>query len=238
MKRTTKSILSILLALAMLLSFVPTSAFAATTTYHAYMGIQTNNTLWIFRNKVDDATYGLGTDAFKGLSSVESNEVVAHDGTFTDVDITADGTYTVTLENPDFAGETTLSQLFVSTDIPTDSGATFTDVSVKFDGTTQYTWADALMNPEEKTYNMILLQNIWNKDATDLFFYPMPFSKCEITFTVSGLPAASDDAAATSTDSSSTDTTAAASTGVVGLGVVYGLGALATGAVALKRKNK
>ena len=45
-------------------------------------------------------------------------------------------------------------------------------------------------------------------------------------------------AAAASDDSAAADTTSVPKTGVVGLGLVYGLGALATGAFALKRNEK
>lgn len=155
--------------------------------YNAYMGIQTNTTLWIFRNAYDDATYGFGTEEFKGLSSVAAGAVTSYEGTFTDAVIDGDGTYTVTLENPDFQDEERLSLLYISTDIPLSDSVKVTDVQVKFDGSTKYTFDEAVLDKDSKEYVKILCQNDWNKDVKDLFFYPWPTKKIELTFTISGL---------------------------------------------------
>ncbi|HWT76177.1 MAG TPA: leucine-rich repeat domain-containing protein [Mobilitalea sp.] len=188
MKKIMLTFLAVVVAFAMFLGFTPTTTTKAATDYHAYMGIQTNTNLWVFRNKFDDETYGLGTDAFKGLSSVDSKKVVTHyDGTFTDANITGDGTYTVTLDNPDFAGETNMSQLFVSTDIPLSDSLKVTNVIVKIDGKTIYTFDKAMLNPDSTTCALIMCQDIWHKEASNLFLSNLPFTKCEITFTVSGL---------------------------------------------------
>jgi hypothetical protein len=186
--------------------------------YHAYMGIQTDTNLWIFRNAYDDATYGNGTENFKGLSSVKGTDSTFYDGTFTDAVIDGDGTYSVKLENPDFQMETHLSLLFVSTDIPLSDQVKITDVNAKFDGSTKYTFPEAAVNPESKTYFNFGLLNNWNADLKDLFFYPMPPKTVEITFTITGLgyesasqaaAAAATPTAAPTADTASTDTAAA-----------------------------
>ena len=219
MKKSIKTLLSVLFAGAILFNVVPvyagateatvapteaaTTDDAATTTttdeaattgavtysgeYGAYMGIQTNTTLWIFRNAYDDATYGFGTPEFSQLSSVGTDGSVAYEGTFTDAVVDGDGTYTVSLENPDFQSEERLSLLYVSTRIPLSDAIKVTDVIVKFDGSTKYTFPEAVLDKDSKEFVKILCQNDWNNDVKDLFAYPWPFKKAEITFTVSGM---------------------------------------------------
>lgn len=188
MKKFYAALLAFLLAFSAFPGFIPASPAYAATGYHAYMGIQTNNTLWVFRNAYDDAAYGYGTDAFGGLHSVDGQKnLVDYPGTFTDASLTKDGTYTVTLDNPDFSNEKTLSQLFVSTDIPMVDSIKVTDVIVKIDGKTVYTFKKGILNPESYTYVQIMCLNIWNADVKALFPSDVPVSKCEITFTISGL---------------------------------------------------
>lgn len=201
MKKRTKSIISMLFALAMLISSVPVSAFASASPtaaaggdakysgeYHAYMGIQTDTKLWIFRNAVDDKTYGKGTEEFdNGLSSVSNKKYKHYDGDFTDATITGDGTYTISLDKPDFKSETHLSLLFISTDIPFSKAIKVTNVTVKMDGVDKKTFDTGLLDPESKKNVKVLLLDNWNEDVKDCFTYTMPFSKCEITFTISGL---------------------------------------------------
>lgn len=171
--------------------------------YHAFMGIQTNTKLWIFRNKYDDPNYGYGTDQFKGLSSVSTDPTAkpTYDGTFTDATIDGDGTYTVTLDNPDFADEQRLSLLYVSTDIPLSDSIQITDVKCKFNGSTKQTVATATQDKDSKVYVCFGLLNDWNVDLKDAFAYPWPPTKIEITFTISGLgyPSAAQAAAAAAT---------------------------------------
>lgn len=269
MKRITKSILSVLFALAMLVSLTPVNAFATETptaaaenaggavtysgTYNAYMGIQTNTKLWIFRNAYDAKEYGLGTSEFThGLCAVAGDKVTEYDGTFTDAVIDGDGTYTVSLKNPDFSTETTLSQLMVSTDLPISDGLKITNVIVKMNDSTLYTFPEAVLNPDEKDTIQILCQNIWNDDVKDLFPYTLPFTSCDITFTVSGMgyqsekavptvaavpttaPAADTSADAASSDSSGSGLSTGAVIGIVAAVIVV----IAIVIVALTRKKK
>lgn len=156
--------------------------------YHAYFGIQTAN--WTFRNKFDDATYGLGTTEFETLSSVTDGTSVVKQGTLHDVEIKGNGTYTVSLTDFDFADDSeTLNLLFASTDIPKSDDIKITDVRVKMDGRTVYKdFTEGYLDPDSKEYINIMCINLWNADLKkgELFAYNMPTQNIEITFTVSG----------------------------------------------------
>ncbi len=162
--------------------------------YGAYLGCQTNNDLWIFRNAWDDATYGADAapDIFSGLWSTTSEQHYA--GEFVDAVIDGDGTYTVKLTGADFQNETTMSQLFVSTSIPYSSSIVFSDVSVKINGSTKYTVEEGYQSADSKKagkFAGLSLQNIWDSNVTDLFPIQFPVTDIEVTFTLSGLGYAS-----------------------------------------------
>lgn len=187
MRKFISSLLVFALAITMLPGLAPTAKAAKALNYHAYLGVQTNTSLWVFRNPYDDANYGYGSPAFDGLHYLDGKNLVDMAGTFTDVALTKDGTYTVSLTNPDFATETNLSQLLVSTDVPYVEDIKVTDVIVKFDGKIVYTFDKGLLNPESYNYAQIMCINIWNKDVTDLFPTEVFKSSCEVTFTITGL---------------------------------------------------
>ena len=161
--------------------------------YHAYLGVQTCTTLWIFRNAVNDATYGAGLvdeatgiTAFDGLWSVGAESLYA--GTFTDADLDGDGNYTVSLVDPDFQDEQYFSLLFVSTNVPLDAGISFSNIKVKVNNKTVWEEEEAFFNPDEKVYCNILLQNQWNSERKDLFQLAEPCNttSIEVSFDVSG----------------------------------------------------
>lgn len=159
-------------------------------TYHAYLGCQTNTELWIFRNPWSDATYGGATnpEVFAGLYDTTNN--ISHPGTFTDVEITGDGTYTVSLKGADFANEQHMSQLLVSTDMPYASKISFTDIAVKINGTTKFTAEEGHISKDDKKadhYLAFFVQNDWDDKVKDLFAIQFPVTDIEITFTVSGM---------------------------------------------------
>lgn len=187
MKKIISCLLVFALAFTLFLDLGPSAKAAKGLNYHAYMGIQTNTKLWVFRNAYDEPNYGYGTEAFDGLHYLDGQKLVDMAGTFTDVELTKDGTYTVALNNPDFSTETNLSQLFISTDIPYVEDIKVTNVIVKFDGKTVYTFKKGVLNPESLNYVQILCINIWNDDVKDLFPTEVFKSSCEITFTISGL---------------------------------------------------
>ena len=187
MKRATKSIITFILALAMVISLVPVSAMAKTT-YHAYMNIQTD-TSWVFRDDYANAKTGHTSKVFKQLSmSQKDGSIKKMKGTFKDATLKKNGTYTVTLTSPDFNGDKHISVLALSTDIPlTKKGVKFTNIKAIFGTTTKKTFKTAIFDPNEKKYYKPLLLNSWNNQVKDCFAYSLPVSKISITFTVKGL---------------------------------------------------
>lgn len=176
--------------------------------YHAYFGIQTAN--WSFRNKFDDATYGIQSEEFKTISAVTDGVSTVKKGTITDAEIKGNGTYTVSLTDFDFddASET-LNLLFASTDIPNTGEIKITDVRIKMDGKTVYKdFTEAFLDPDSKNFMCVMCINLWNADLKkgELFAYNMPTQSVEIIFTVSGFDYDNPDAVAT------TPTTAPAAT--------------------------
>ncbi len=231
-----KKILAMLLCCVMVVAMFAGMTVSATTFeelegYHAYLGVQTCTTLWIFRNAVNDGTYGIGmvheetgVTAFDGLWSVGAESLYA--GTFTDADIDGNGTYTVSLVDPDFQDEQYFSLLFVSTNVPLDAGITFSNVKVKVNNKTVWDEEEAFLSPDDKEYCNILLQNQWNNDRKDLFQLAEPcnVTSIEVSFDVSGFdywaegqeptgdvtdePATEPEVTATNTDTPATDNTA------------------------------
>lgn len=244
-------------AVAATVAVIPSSAEG--TTYHAYLGIQSAS--YTFRNAWNEPTYGQGTQSddgivyFDTLTGWDGATAVDKGGDFTDAEITGDGTYTVSLSGDfDFGSDETLNLLFVSTDIPLDSGATITDVKVSFDDNVKYTFDEAYLSPDETTYLQPMAVNIWNDDLgkeDGLFGYTMPSSSVSIEFTVSGLgdAAAADDTAeateetdteaeaATDEAPASDNTTDSATTGNASAAAVAAVMMTAAAAVVLSRKK-
>ena len=160
-------------------------------TYHAYLGFQTPK--YSFRNAFDDADYGRDSDYFNQVTGWdESNNAVVIPGTFTDVEIAGNGTYTVSVEGLEFpAGEFDsqeyMNLIFLSTDIPNTGEITISDVELKIDGKkVDLASAGAVVSPDSVNYVNILLQNIWNNDVKEIGYYGVPMTSMSITFTVSG----------------------------------------------------
>lgn len=236
-------------AAAMAVSAFAAMPVSAADTYHAYIGIQTQN--FSFRNAWDEGSYGKGVTGddgmvyFDQITGWDNNVAVSKGGSFTDVEITADGTYTVGVSDFDFGSDEYLNLLFVSTDIPLDAGVTISDVTVVMDGQEKYTFDEAYLDPDSTTYLRPTAINIWNDDLgkqDGLFGYIMPSSSVEMTFTVSGMGsgAAAADTASADTSAPAADTTAAASpaTGNVPAAVMVSVMAAAGAAVAVSRKRK
>lgn len=176
-------------------------------TYQAAMGIQTCNTLWIGRYAYFDANINeqFGTDQYSTLFSgaEKTNNYAEYTGTFQDITIEGNGTYTVTLTGADFAEETTISQLHVATNIPVNDQIKFTDVKVKALGKTQVTFDEAYMETDKKFESggmVFLVMNHWRAplekfleengqyiDGSGLVWLRgAGDDSIEITFTVSG----------------------------------------------------
>lgn len=225
------------------LAAIPSSAEGG---YHAYLGIQSAS--YTFRNAWNDGTYGKGVVAddgmvfFDQLTGWDGATPLNKGGDFTDVEITGDGTYSVSVTNFDFGEDESLNLLFVSTDIPLDAGITISDVKVVMDGNTKYTFDEAYLSPDETTYVQPMAINIWNDDLgkqDGLFGYMMPSDSIEVQFTVSGVgSAAADTTAETTDDSTETTETTAAATGNVSAAAIATVMAVAGAAVvASKKKN-
>ncbi len=232
-----------------ILSAITAAAIAATTfvsmampvsaadSYHAYIGVQTQN--FAFRNAWNDATYGQGITGedgmvyFDQITGWEGSTALNKGGDFTDVEITGDGTYKVGVTNFDFGADEYLNLLFVSTDMPLDSGITISDVKIIMDGQTKHTFDEAFLSPDETTYLQPMAINIWNTDLggqEGLFGYVMPTSSIEIEFTVSNFPAAG------AADTAETETTAP-TTGNVPVAVMLSVMAVAGAAAVVSKKR-
>ena len=175
---------------------VPQFEFDPNGTYHAYLGVQTPT--WLFRNAWNDATYGRDVDggAYFGEMGFAESDWQPQGGTFTDVEITGNGTYTVALNGFDFSGtfndqpilgsDGTFNLLFVSTDLPRNDAVVISNVVLKMDGKEITTQETPFLDPDQKETQSILLANIWNSDITALPYYAAPTSSIEISFDVSG----------------------------------------------------
>ena len=224
-------------------------------TYHAYLGFQTPK--YSFRNAFDDATYGRDTsEVFNQVTGWDAdNNAVVLPGTFTDVEIKGNGTYTVSVDGlsfPDgeFADQGYLNLLFLSTDIPNTGEITISDVEVTMDGkAVDLASVGAIVSPDSVNYLNMLIQNIWNKDGVaEIGYYTVPMTNISITFTVSGFnydaeatapettpdtaPAETEPAASESTESGSNTTVII----IVVVAVVVVVAAVAGVLVAKKKK--
>ncbi len=173
----------------------PQAEFDPNGTYHAYIGVQTPT--WIFRNSWDDATYGKESGCFDqmGIVDNELNEWVGLGGTFTDVEITGNGTYTVAVNGYDFSAnyadapilgaDGLFNLLFVSTDLPVNDAVVISNVVLKMDGKEIVT-QDAFLDGDSKEVQKVLLANIWNNEITALPYYAAPTQSIEISFDVNG----------------------------------------------------
>ena len=243
-------ILAAAAASAMAVSMMAAMPASAEETYHAYLGIQSAS--FTFRNAWNEGQYGKGIAAddgsfyFDHLTGWDGPTALNKGGTFTDAEITGDGTYSVSLTGDfDFGSDETLNLLFVSTDIPLDAGITISDVKVKFDGSTKYTFDEAYLNPDDAEYVSPMMINIWNDDlgkADGLFGYTMPTSSVEIEFTVSGMAAApaETEAAPAETEAAPADTTetTAPATGNASAAAIAAVMAVAGTAAVISKKRR
>ncbi|MDE7288568.1 MAG: hypothetical protein K2N71_03565 [Oscillospiraceae bacterium] len=241
-----KKIIAAAAAAVVAVSTMAISAFADDT-YHAYLGVQTNPS-WIFRNGWNDGSFG--RDNYDNFNKLSKDGAPADiDGTFTDVEITGDGTYKVSLTGADLSDEEKFSLLFVSTDIPVDAGVSITNVKVIIDGQEKYTFDEAFITEDTGEYIQVQARNIWNDDLggdEGLFAYMMPTDSVEMEFTVSGMgsgAAASDSAADTAdtaetTETTTETTTTSPTTGNVPAGVMLSVMAVAGAAAVASKKRK
>lgn len=182
-------------------------------TYNAYLCFQTPK--FSFRNAFDDATYGRDTDFFKQVTGWDdANNAIVHPGTFTDVVIAGNGTYTVSVEglafpSDEFSSQDYMNLIFLSTDIPNTGEITISDVKLTVDGKNVTLASVGAVVDEDKSFMEVGIQNIWGDDIKEIGFYTVPMSGMSITFTVSGFAY---DAAATDAPSTDGNTAPAPST--------------------------
>lgn len=200
--------------------------FDANGTYHARMGIQTADTLWITRW----GYYDKGANSYYKTEKDDklcTNKDEVYDGTFTDVEIKGNGTYTVSLDGADFSGETTISQLHVATDIPTKSDVKFSDVSLEVNGKEIVSFDEGYMEDEEPYLaggKVLLLLNHWrpelikeleSKSAGETadngwkLLQGTGEEKVSVTFTVSGFAYDNESAKAQTDTNTSSDASSA-----------------------------
>lgn len=163
--------------------------------YNAYIWFQTDN--YTFRNTQTDATYGKESnpEIFAQITTWDADNVAQKNpGELVDVEIKGNGTYKVGVTgfsaNSSTEGAAPYFRILgFSTDIPADETIVFSDVKIKMDGKTVYTFNEAFMDPDDakKGLHSVLAINEYNKElkADHEFGYNFP-SEMWIEFTVSG----------------------------------------------------
>ena len=162
--------------------------------YNAYIGVQSET--YIFRNTWDEANYGRDSqdnpECFGQLTGWDAdNNKVNYGGTFEDVLLSKDGTYTVSLTTGDmgFGSDTFFRMLFVSTEIPSklvkDGYVTIDDVQIKIGDAATQNYTDVDVSGD---YARIVVIDEYNRgDAPFGYTVPGANATISITFTVTGL---------------------------------------------------
>lgn len=211
MRRNVKRVLASVLAVATAFALVVTAAPEASAkkkkgkdkketkvevdldgVYHAYLGIQTSPH-YTFRNAWDDPDYGFSTENFEQVTMWEPSDSGADvaakaPGELNDVEIAGNGTYTVGITGLDVASEESWNLIFMSTDIPVNDTIKFTDVNLKVDGSTKWTFDEGFLDEESENYIKVLGLNTYNDELKAIYdptSVPMG-TDVEMTFTVSG----------------------------------------------------
>lgn len=239
---------------------VASCAAVTASAYTGYIGFQTAP--YSFRNAWTDGDYGKATDYFDkvimwgGNSEDTWPELVDNfdwdingyvfDADYKDVEITTDGTYTVSASGFDWSVDEAsgFNLIFVSTDIPNDGTVTIKEASVIVDGVKTYT-TDSFYVSEAAEYLTVELVNIWNTEI-GAYSGAYPTESLAVEFTLEGLgaPAGGDaDAStgndiATNGDAGTEGDKASPDTGVEGIAVVAGVAVIAGGALVVSKKRK
>lgn len=152
---------------------------------HAYLGLQTE--IYTFRNSYSDADYGAATDHFNTLIKwSEDNEIIDTGATFSDAEITADGTYSVSVSGYDFSADSSkMNMMFISTDFAYFNSMKVSDVVLKCDDT-EIPVTNPVVMADEQGNLYVELINIYNTDLAALD-YTMPTDSFTVTFTISGM---------------------------------------------------
>lgn len=138
--------------------------------YHARLGIQTATEKWImnlgYYENVQNKYFGTENADKLMYSDSDTGEETSTEGTFEEVEIAGNGTYTVSLKDADFLGETTISQLHIATDIPMNDTIQFKNVKAKINGEQVLSFEKGVPENEEPYLEggmVILLLNHWRE---------------------------------------------------------------------------
>ncbi len=248
-----RKVLAALAASAVAASAMATVASAAD--YNAHIAFQTAS--YSFRNGWSDAAYGQATDYYNSYivwgagdypeetyPQYEDNfdydlNGYALDAAYSDVTVSADGTYTVEAEvDWSVTGDSAFNLIQISTDFPVDGSVVVTNAKVIVDGAEQV----SIDNPvwEGTEYMTVNLCNIWNTDVA-AYTGAFPTSTLTVEFTVEGLGAAATEDTTASTgdvDAATDSSKGSPDTGVEDVAVIGGLAVLAGAAIAFTRKRK
>ena len=139
--------------------------------YHATMGVQTSTKLWYnhlgYYEKSQNKYYKTDLGDKLVYADESTQEDTAAPGTFTDVEIAGNGTYTLKLDGADFKGETAISQLHIATDIPLNDTIKFTNVKAKINGKEVASFDEGVSEDQEPYLQggmVILLMNHWRPE--------------------------------------------------------------------------
>lgn len=252
MKKSLKAVLTLTTAVAMLLSMLPSAAFAATmpsatakTAFLAYTdGAWASNTAdpmpdgWTATDATVDGagSYTVGLD-FTGTA----------DGAVSGLNFFA---LIINNGSNDFPGYfVTIDKVVVNgEEVAITKNYTSSDDKIEIRSNIFNQWVSALPDDarsvdgdtSDASPTIVSVDDFASVQtiSVDFTFYDADGNSGAAA--ADDTAAVADDAAATTEDAAPAEeaSTTAPKTGVVGLGIVYGLGALATGAVALKRKQK
>ncbi len=143
-------------------------------TYHATLGIQTATKLWLARMAYyDDAQnkfYKTKKADMLTYTDPDTQKTETSTGTFNEVEIKGNGTYTVSITDADFKEETCISQLHVATDIPLNDKIKFSNVIVNVDNKDICTFDEGVMEDQDNylTGGMVLLAfNHWRPELIE-----------------------------------------------------------------------
>lgn len=160
---------------------------------HVYLFYQTST--WDYRNAYNPLRKNAKDKHSWEYIQATGAEVTADKTKVTDVLLTGDGRYTVSIDGIDLSGANSFKMLGISTDIDTSiySGVTVTDVSIKFDGEEMLKEPANLVCKDDDEYFDFMAINVYgdgdcpldgaNEDET----LEMPQKGIEISFQINGL---------------------------------------------------
>ena len=161
--------------------------------YHAALGLQTDSRKNVYRQ----GYYENGAEEEDDFSSLVmgkkgKSDYEVLDGTFKDVTIKGNGTYSVSLKNADFNGDRRFRKLYVTTDIPNTGEITFSNMIVSIDGTVLRTFNEPVLDSTKQHKQNCMLLAIHPTDRNlrnGVNRWSVPRNKTntiKISFTVEG----------------------------------------------------